>query len=397
MLNLKLKILFVGLALMLAACSSNGNTAQTAGQGQAQTQGQTTGQIQPRATALPTRAVAASTTVAADGVLALAAPQISLAFEQSGKVTAVNVTLGQAVKKGDVLATIDDTTLQDAVTDAELALKLLEVNTNQQNAPATEEELKAAQAALNAAYASYSETRAGTSQSDIDTAKRSVDAAWMQYLAAQKARDMACGEGIETNGCQSQEASYGNAYESWAAAVDNYEKLLEPVSQNSLTQSYASVASAKSKLDALKAGVSEEQLEIDQAQYNQAKSTLEQAHSDLSKATLVSPCDCVVQAINVAVGATGGSDAFTLVDLSLIQFKTTNLSESDVDFIQTSAAVTIRLKPYEEEFTGKVSTVLQQSSGTQGNAALYTALIDLDPTDKLLLPGMTGQAEIAIP
>ena len=59
--------------------------------------------------------------------------------------------------------------------------------------------------------------------------------------------------------------------------------------------------------------------------------------------------------------------------------------------------MTIRLKPYEEAFTGKVSAVLQQFSGTQGSAALYTALNEIDPTEKQLLPGMIGQAEIAIP
>jgi HlyD family secretion protein len=225
-----------------------------------------------------------------------------------------------------------------------------------------------------------------------------MDAAWLQYLAAQAARDMACGtaRGLDDPGCKQQEASYGNAFESWVSARDNYQKLQEPVSKNSLTQAYSSVASAKATLDELKAGVSDEQRKIDEAQYNQAKTTLEQAQSNLSKAQLVSPCDCIVQEVNVAVGATPStsSAAFSLVDLSGLQFKTTNLTERDVAKIQVGAPVTIRLKPYEDEFTGKVSAVLSQSSGTQGDTALYTVLINLDPTQNKLLPGMTGQAEI---
>ena len=98
----------------------------------------------------------------------------------------------------------------------------------------------------------------------------------------------------------------------------------------------------------------------------------------------------------MTVGETAPSNAFTLVDLSGLQFKTTNLIESDVASVKVNAPVTIRLKSYTDEFTGKVSAVMVQSSGTLSGAALYTVLIALDPTEKYLLPGMTGQAEITL-
>jgi multidrug efflux pump subunit AcrA (membrane-fusion protein) len=53
-------------------------------------------------------------------------------------------------------------------------------------------------------------------------------------------------------------------------------------------------------------------------------------------------------------------------------------------------------KAYAEQFTGKVSAVLAQSSGTQSDVSLYTVLIGLDKTQAKLLPGMTGQAEIEL-
>ncbi|MCL5995972.1 MAG: HlyD family secretion protein [Chloroflexi bacterium] len=392
MLNFKPKVSMIALSFVLAACSSGVQAA-------APSQDQAPGQTAATATPVPTRVVVANKTVAADGELSLVVPEISQGFEQSGKVKTVNVSLGQTVKKGDVLATIEDTALQDAVTDAQLALDLVEANVKQQNAPATEEEIASAQAALNSAYATYNETKAGNSQTDIDAAQRSLDAAWLQYLSSQSSRDMACGtdRGLEDIGCKSAEASYGNAFESWVSARDNYQKLLEPVTQDTLTQAYSSVASAKAKLEALKAGVSEEQAKIDEVQLNQARTTLESAKDDLNDATLVSLCDCVVQEINIAVGATAGtSGAFKFIDLSRLQFKTTNLTELNIATIKVGASATIRLQPYDDQFTGKVSAVLAQSSGTQSGVALYTVLIDLDATDKKLLPGMTGQAEIAI-
>jgi hypothetical protein len=58
--------------------------------------------------------------------------------------------------------------------------------------------------------------------------------------------------------------------------------------------------------------------------------------------------------------------------------------------------VTIRLKAFTQTFTGKVGTILPLSSGTLSSVALFTANINIDPTpaNVVLLPGMTGQAEI---
>jgi multidrug resistance efflux pump len=399
----------VALTLSLSACALNApvqeppqgqqtTQGQQTGQGQKQTQGQGQGQgqLQPRATALPTRVVVASTSVSADGVLTLTAPTLAVGFDQSSPVTAVSVTAGQAVKKGDVLGTVDDKALRDALTDAQLSLQLTEANIALTNAPPTTATVAAAQAALDSAYASYHTTKAGTSQSDIDAAKRAVDSAWKGYLSAQASRNNACSDGTDTNPCKSAEASYGNAYESWRAAVDSYQKALEPVTQDTLTQSYASVASAKAKLDGLKAGETAEQKQVDQAQVEQAQAAVTLAQSNLAKAKLVSPCDCIVQAVNAAVGALPSSAAFTLVDLSGVQFQTTNLVESDLSQIKVGAPVTVRLHAYTDTFTGKVSAVLAQASGAQGGQALYTVLIRLDPAAKQLLPGMTGQAEITV-
>jgi HlyD family secretion protein len=387
------KSLLIVSVLILAACSSNnGNSGQQAAPNQNLNLQRAT------ATPLPTREVVATTSVSADGTLALAMPSISLSFEQSGKVVSVNVKPGQTVKKGNLLAAVDDTALQDSVADAQLALDQTQAGIAQQNVPASQADIDAAQAALNSAYTSYNATRAGTTQNDINAAQRNVDAAWLSYLTAQISRDHACGgpKGLEANDCKSNEASYGNAFESWVSAKNNLAKLQEPVSQDTLTQAYASVVSAKAKLESLQAGVTEQQKKIDATQISQAQATLDRAKSDLAKAKLLSPCDCVIQAVNAVVGATAPSAAFTLVDLAGMQFQTTNLTERDVAKILVGASATIRLKAYTETFSGTVSAVLAQSSGTQSGAALYTVLIDVAPTGQLLLPGMTGQADITM-
>ena len=84
----------------------------------------------------------------------------------------------------------------------------------------------------------------------------------------------------------------------------------------------------------------------------------------------------------------------TLIAPTALVFRATNISERDVIAIQAGQSVTLRLKAFDQAFTGKVSAVLPMSSGLQTTTALYTVLIDLDSTSTALLPGMTGQADI---
>ncbi len=390
MTHLKPKAILIALACCLTAC--------TAATPQPAQQTSSPNQQQRRATPTPlsTRAVEVVSVVAVDGQLALATPAISVGFDVSAAVVSVTVKLGQAVKKGDVLATVDDLALQDAVVDAQLALKLAQANIGLQNIPSNQQDIDAAQAALNAAYSSYNVTKAGITQAKIDAGKQSVDSAWQGYLSVQISRDIACGskEGLKAAGCKSAEASYGNAFESWLSAKDSYQKLLEPVAQSALIQGYSAVSSAQAKLDTLKTGVTADQAKIDAAQIAQAQATLDTAKASLDKAKLVSPCDCIVQEIDAVPGVVAPATAFILVDLSHLQFKTTNLTERDVAKIKIGAAVSIRLKAYEQLFKGKVAALLPQSSGASNGQAYYTVLIDLDPTPQQLLPGMNGQASI---
>lgn len=350
----------------------------------------------PTRTALPTRAVQTDVNVTTNGVLALRVPTVQAGFDVNGTVTSVRVKAGQRVKPGDTLATLDDTDLRDAVEDAQLTLALTDANIRLQAIPVSKEDTNAAKAALSSANASYAVTKSGSKNSEIENARRSAEAAWLQYLAAQVTRDVHCGTflGTTTLDCKANEAQYGNAYESMLAARASYQKLLEPVSKNTLTQAYAPVVSAQAKVDALNAATSAEQRTIAELQHEQAQAALERAQKKRSKATLVSPCACVVQLVNIAVGGAASANAFVLVDASRLQFQTTNLTERDLNGLRPGTRATIRLKAHDTALTGQVAAVLAQSSGTQSGVALFTVLIDLDAGDKLLLPGMTGQAEI---
>ena len=90
------------------------------------------------------------------------------------------------------------------------------------------------------------------------------------------------------------------------------------------------------------------------------------------------------------------SGGITLLNPSQLKFQTSNLNERDVVKLQAGQIVSLRLKAFDQTFSGIVESILPISSGTTSDVALYTAIIKLDSTDAALLPGMTGQADILL-
>lgn len=379
--------------LVLAGCAADTPVSSPAATtaGQAPTTQPTAG-----TPAIPTRVISARTTISADGVVKTARPPIALAADVNAKVLTVNVEPGQAVKMGDVLATLDNAALRDALADAELQLALVEAQIAQAQAPARPEDIASARAALAAAQANYALIQQGPTESEIEQARLSWVAAREAYLAAQVDRDVACGTPAGTGipACQAKEASYGSAYESERAAYANYQRLLQPVTREQLAQANANVVSARARLQALEAGPSAEQQQVFEAQLKQAQSAVQRARDNLREAVVRSPCACVIQEVNAAVGSIPKGVAFTLVQLDALVFETTNLSERDLAAIEIGNRATIRLKAFDHTFSGTVAAILPQSTGAQGGAALFTVLITLDSTEARILPGMTGRVEI---
>jgi multidrug resistance efflux pump len=286
--------------------------------------------------------------------------------------------------------------LRDALADARLQLRLVQAQIAQAQAPVSAEEIASARAALAAAQAQYDLVKRGASASEIEQARLSWEAARDAYLASQVNRDVACGPPLGTDSpyCRSQEASYGNTYESERSALERYERVRQPVTRERLAQAWSSVVSAQARLKALESGTAEEQLRVNAAQLDQAASAVARAEQNLRESVVLSPCDCAVQEVNVAIGSVPKGVAFVLVNLDEMQFKTTNLTERELASIRVGSPAEVRLRAHDDAITGTVSAILPQSQGAQGGAAVFTVLVDLAPSTMLLLPGMTGRVEI---
>ncbi len=132
-------------------------------------------------------------TVLASGVLQ-ANSLVSVGAEVSGRIDAVNVKLGQDVKKGDVIAEIDSLNQENAVKAAQAALTAIEAQKRAQEATLVQ---------AKAALARNTSLSAGNlvSKTDLDSAQAAVDSSLAQIdqLDAQIAQAQLSVESAQLN------------------------------------------------------------------------------------------------------------------------------------------------------------------------------------------------------
>ncbi len=377
-------------------------------------------------TASPTREVTTGVTILAEGQLVAVNPILPLGFEVSGRVLTLNVKVGDTVSAGDVIATLDDVGLQDAVTTAELQVAQAELTLAQ--AQATLDGLLAwepdayaiavAEANLAAANASYEaaqnqDAAAGNSLTSaavsVDQAERNlVDAQEAYATAHDSARDWELNDPWRADALKAErEGTTRNlefAQENLTVARSQYYLAVAGLNNDTALNAQVSVVQAEQALDQAQRGPTEAEiasaeLQVDQAQIGleQSQFSLTQAQNNLAKVTLSAPWSGTILTVDVTVGTVigTGTPVITLLDSANIQFHTTNLSERDLAQVEPGQTVEITLKSYPATpLAGTVVGIAPQSSGVVGDAAVFTVMIDLAETDLVLRPGMSGRAQI---
>jgi HlyD family secretion protein len=380
-------------------------------------------------TASPTRAVQTGTTVLADGQLVALRPALPLSFTGNGRLLTLHVAPGDVVAEGDLIATLDDTALQEAVTNAELQVTqaknslaqsqlslddLLNWEPDETAVALAEANLAAAQTSLGKA-----QTQDATAGNSLTSAQVQVDQAERGLVDAQKAYDTAYDPGREwelgiswradnlKNERTSAERNLQFAQESLQVAQANYSLAVAGLSNTNAISAEASVANAQQALDQATRGpkaseIAAAELRVEQAQISldQAEFSLTQTKNALDNAQLFAPWGGTILTADTVPGAlvSSGTPIVTLFDNTALQFHTNNLSERDLAQVAVGEPVAITLKSYPTtSLTGQVVRIVPQSSGLVGDAAVFTVVIDLDETDLALLAGMTGRAEIQNP
>jgi len=331
----------------------------------------------------------------------LPAAELELAFQTSGLVAEVLVETGDQVEVGDLLARLDTTDLERAVTQAEIALRQAEIRLEEVQEPPSEATIQRAQdavdqaaAALYLAQISYDGTQNSVLVNEtLGDAQAAYEVAlerytyWLDeynkgdadYWFVENAQEKLDKEALTLARVQQQiDEQVQSATNGLADAADRYSQ-------------------AQSDLEELLAGPGDLNIESLQLDVQTARMSLTVAQENLANAEMRSPFEGTITAVNTQVGDTVGETmaVVTLADLAtpLVRFW---VEETDLMSVALGNSVNVVFEALPDYvFAGEIVRVDPALVTVDGTSAVQVwASVALASHPVNLLSGMTAEVEI---
>ena len=335
--------------------------------------------------------------VSATGSIAPEA-RASVVFRASGEVREVLIERGDQVKKGQVLARLDVRALEIAGAQAELAMRISELQLARLEVDPNEEDLVAALASVASAEESLNVLLEAPTERDVDLAKLSVDQAMNNLWSAQASRDSTAGSPMSSAGAiASAEGGVANAEIAVRLAKIQYTQTLEGASEQAIMAAETQLAQAQASLSRLREGPSEEDLEMSRLQVEQSRLSLESALLRLEDAAVIAPFDAVVVDVWLRESelASPSGPAIVLVDVSRFQTDVF-IDELDIGRIEIGQEVNLELDAFpDEELKGEITHIDAIGTASQG-LVTYKVTIDLGNPSLAVKPDMTVGVKIIV-
>ena len=326
--------------------------------------------------------------------------QVTLAFQTSGQIKAINVKTGDQVKAGQVLAQLDSTALEMAVAKAQIALETSQVNLQQTKEGPTAAEVQSAKASLASAQAAYQAAlnKYDLSDAQLAVARAQVDKAKATLQRAQLAYDWEKNNWLDADPTQSaQKDALDDAQSAYDLAVLSYNQTAAGINDSALQSAASAVAQAQYQLDDLLNTPTPEDIASAEAQVKQDEAGLQLAQLQLAQASIVAPFDGTIAEVYAQVGqqASTSTDVVALADLSRLNLAVT-LAEVDMPKVKAGqqAEITFDAEP-SQVFTGTVTEIDLVGTTTSG-VVNYAATVSIDAPTDALRPGMNASANIIL-
>src|SRR6266699_2425952 len=343
-------------------------------------------------------------------------------FSGSGTISQIDVKVGQSVVKGQILAKLDKTSLQDAVDQAQAMVNtdLAAVTNSNNGSSATQGQssasIVAAKTALDNAKTNLTNVKAQAT-ANIAVAKDEEDQALAKCNMATPPPPPNCVQLAEDQYNQAvanANASVATAKAQVKTATQSLDTAKAQAAANNATaQGQVNTAAQQYNTALAQANVSNStansQVGTAQGQLQTALQQLKTAQDNLRNATLKAPHDGTVSILNGNVGGTPGAPSgssttssgvtfIQIVDATALQV-VANVNETDTANLQVGQTAQFTVNAYGQRlFTGTVSAIAPNGQ-TVSNVVTYPVTIDVDPSDlkgARLLPGMTANVTVTV-
>lgn len=282
--------------------------------------------------------------------------QVMVVSKVAGRVEQIFFKVGDTVKEGDVLFTVDDKDIQDSIKSLELQLKSSQIAVDM------------AQKALNSSKGSQleqqltqAETALKTSEIQYNSTKKSYEDAKMLYEAGSASKQQ----------YDQTKTAFETAEISLNAAKQSYNLLVNKTSQENIDR-------AKDNLNQAKA--SKENVEFQ----------LKKAKDNLAETNVKSPINGVVSSKTIEEGEmVGGSSVpFIVVQINPAVF-TVNVSEQMLGNIKQGDNVNVVIGAIKDKnFTGQIRSIAPVADE---RTSTYPIEIEIENNNNELKAGMFGE------
>lgn len=354
--------------------------------------------------------------VTLSGNLASAA-ESDLDFTASGRVNAVNVAAGQQVSPGQVLATLDTSSLQAALTQAQATLSSAQAKLSQDEQGTTPSSLAQAQAAVNSAQVSLQNSENAYNDT-VTVNQASVNQAQAQLAQDQTTAQTDCGASPPAAQCPADQQKV-NTDEATLAANQAKAQQSNDQAMAQVNAGKVSLQNAQASLSALQQGATSQQIQQDQAQVQIDQIAVNTAQTNLNGATITAPVAGMVEEVNVSVGqqvsagssasgsngtgssGTGASSSSSSSSTNIVLttpglFQVSgSVSDAQVNEIAVGQPAQVLPAGSQEAVTGKVTSVAAVATVTSG-VATFPVTVTLSGTNKSLRSGMSASVSVIV-
>jgi HlyD family secretion protein len=265
--------------------------------------------------------------------------EVDMSFRLQGHVARLWVDEGARVKKGDVLAELDQEPIRErrdqaiaAVREFEAKVASLSLSTNIRQ-DVLDAEVKKAQAAVSAADARYQSLKTGSREEEIAEVAATRDKArteWENRMADfKRIKDLYDGKIVSASQYDNALTGAEASRAAYLAAEERYKLVKAGPRKEAVMEGKANLAGSGAALSAAEAGSREvEKMKLDlralHSQLDQARAALAIAEDDLRKSTLYAPFNAFVTVKDTEEKefVQPGTPVVTIADLDEVWVKT---------------------------------------------------------------------------
>ena len=322
--------------------------------------------------------------------------EVKLAFSLGGSVKTVNVSVGDRAEAGEILAELDNASIQLEVNQAQRNLQEL---TSPSSIAAAEKAVAVAlqdvkdtqDKADGLFYPRASDTLIKNTLGEIDLAKKALARAQDSWRLVARLEDGNERKAQALVAMTDAQLHLNDLISKFNWYTRNPTEIDAADIRANLAMAKAALQEAQWYLSALKGDqLPAEATGSKLAQLKQARDNLSAAQDKLEKSRLVAPFSGTVAVLQIVVGeyATPGQVVVVLSDTSTLRVETTDLSEKDIPKVEIGQTVNVFVQALNANVVGHVS-LISPISDTLGGDVVYKTTIDLDSFPPGLRSGMS--------